>query len=59
VHAVEEAIPAAALPDLHFEYPEVIEAVLRELCPRLPEASISRRALALLWLSGDEPGSNG
>jgi ferrous iron transport protein B len=53
VHAIEEAIPSAALPDFHFEYPEVIEAVLRELCPRLPQASISKRALALLWLSGD------
>jgi ferrous iron transport protein B len=54
VHAVEEAIPSAALPDFHFAYPEVIEAVLRELCPRLPQASISKRALALLWLSGDD-----
>jgi ferrous iron transport protein B len=53
VHAVEQAIPSASVPAFQFEYPEMIEAVLSEICPRLPEAPISRRALALLWLSGD------
>jgi ferrous iron transport protein B len=53
VHAVEEALPSAKIPDFELEYPEVIEKALREVCPRLPEAPISNRALALLWLSGD------
>jgi ferrous iron transport protein B len=54
VHAVEEAIPSACIPTFHFQYPEMVEAALQEICPQLPEAPISRRSLALLWLSGDE-----
>lgn len=35
-------------------YPEAIETGLSQIIPVLPEASISRRSLALMLLSGDE-----
>jgi ferrous iron transport protein B len=54
VHAVEEAIPAAKVPAFKFTYPDMVEAALQEICPQLPDAPISRRSLALLWLSEDE-----
>jgi ferrous iron transport protein B len=41
-------------PSLSVSYPEAIEAGLSRITPFLPEASISKRSLALMVLSGDE-----
>jgi ferrous iron transport protein B len=54
IHAVEEAIPSASIPAFQITYPQEIEAALQALCAHLPESPISKRSLALLWLSGDE-----
>ena len=43
--------PPASIP---INYPEVIEGGVSRIAPLLPEASISKRALALMLLSGDE-----
>jgi ferrous iron transport protein B len=53
IHAVEEAIPSASIPAFQITYPQEIEAALQALCAHLPESPISKRSLALLWLSGD------
>ncbi|HSV85113.1 MAG TPA: ferrous iron transport protein B [Levilinea sp.] len=53
VHAVEQAIPSLSVPSFEFQYPDMIEDALEEICPRLPQTPISRRSLALLWLSED------
>ena len=37
----------------HLQYAPEIESALAEICPRLPEAPIAARAIALLWLGGD------
>ncbi len=50
VRSIGEARPSL----LHTAYPEPIEHALRRVVPSLPEAPVARRALALLWLSGDE-----
>ena len=41
-------------PSLSVSYPEAIEAGLSRITPLLPQASISKRSLALMVLSGDE-----
>ncbi|MCK4897169.1 MAG: ferrous iron transporter B, partial [Anaerolineales bacterium] len=38
---------------IHINYPNEIEFALADICAYLPDAPISHRALALLWLSGD------
>src|SRR4030043_145421 len=43
--------PPASIP---INYPEGIEGGISQIAPLLPEASISKRALALMLLSGDE-----
>lgn len=54
---MEELRSALAAPRagvLHVEYPEPIERALAELLPRLPDSSVSPRALGLLVLAGEE-----
>ncbi len=41
-------------PSISVSYPEAIEAGVSRITPLLPEASISKRSLALMLLSGDE-----
>lgn len=41
-------------PTLHLDYAPVIEAAVVELLPLLPVSPMAPRALALLWLSGDQ-----
>ena len=50
---LSRAILSAPAPHFSLEYPLKIEQYLTALVPCLPEAPISRRALALLWLSAD------
>ena len=50
---LSRAILSAPAPHFSLEYPLKIEQYLTALIPCLPEAPISRRALALLWLSAD------
>ncbi|MGC9973806.1 MAG: ferrous iron transporter B, partial [Gaiellaceae bacterium] len=45
---------SAQAPRFRLVYPEEIEEGLAELASRLPESALDARALALLWLSGDE-----
>jgi len=46
-------VQTASAPALLLEYPYAVESVLQRIIPQLPQASISPRSLALLWLSGD------
>lgn len=47
------ALQASVAPALALQYPPEVETALQAICRQLPEAPISDRALALLWLSGD------
>ncbi|HZW03525.1 MAG TPA: ferrous iron transporter B, partial [Anaerolineaceae bacterium] len=53
VREVERAISAAQIPAYATAYPEPVERALNQICPGLPQAQISCRSLALLWLAGD------
>lgn len=53
VKQLTESILGAEAPDFHLEYPEEIELAMKEIIPNLPEAAISARSLALLWLAGE------
>jgi ferrous iron transport protein B len=50
---VTNSLQSASSPDLHLEYPAEIEVALKDVCDNIPDAPISPRAVALLWLSGD------
>ena len=50
VAACDSARPAKR----HLEYPQPIEAALKETLPLLPSGNLEPRALGLLWLSDDQ-----
>ncbi len=54
IRQLKEAIQRPALPVVQVRYPEAIEEAIKTLEGLLPEASISKRALATMVLSGDE-----
>lgn len=52
---LQQALKLAAHPTLRLNYPQAIEQALASLEPSLPEDSpLTRRALGLAWLNGDE-----
>ncbi len=53
VQDLEAAVQQARRPHFRLEYPSEVETALKALEPQLPETPIGKRALALLWLSGD------
>jgi ferrous iron transport protein B len=53
VTALIDSVQHAARPTLQVEYPEEVEAALVEIQSQLPDAHITPRALALLWLCHD------
>jgi ferrous iron transport protein B len=54
VEKIKENLHSQPPPSFSLTYPEAIEEGLSRIIPLLPEASISRRSLALMLLSGDE-----
>ena len=54
VDSLRQALSAPRLAKAHVEYPPPIERAIATIAPRLPDAPISPRALALLVLCGDE-----
>ena len=54
IDALRSALAAPREGSVHVRYPEPIERALAEILPRLPEASVSPRALGLLVLGGEE-----
>jgi ferrous iron transport protein B len=54
VGELASALQASHAPRFRLDYPEALEQVLAQLVACLPEAPISRRSLALLWLCEDE-----
>lgn len=53
-----EMVSKSRRPELSISYPSEIENTLKEIVPFLPEAHISKRALALLFLSRDVTSEN-
>ncbi|GAP07589.1 MAG TPA: ferrous iron transport protein B [Anaerolinea thermolimosa] len=53
MHALVEALKQAPVSSLRLEYPQPIEDFLSESEGLFPPASMSPRALGLLWLAGD------
>jgi ferrous iron transport protein B len=53
IEALKLAIRSSRTPNFRLPYPRQIEQALTEISSQLPEASISARALALMWLSSD------
>jgi ferrous iron transport protein B len=53
VAALLDATDAARRPTLRLDYPAPIESALQASMDLLPTANFDRRALGLLWLSGD------
>ncbi|HEX6850075.1 MAG TPA: FeoB small GTPase domain-containing protein, partial [Candidatus Polarisedimenticolaceae bacterium] len=51
---LRSALAAPRCGSVHVQYPEPIERALAELLPRLPDCSVSPRALGLLVLAGEE-----
>src|SRR4030043_442340 len=51
---IKENLQAHPSSSLSINYPDAIESSISRIIPLLPEASISRRSLALMLLSGDE-----
>lgn len=54
---IDDLIPAiqhAPRSTLQITYPDQIEAAIADISTNLPETQIAPRAIALLWLSGDE-----
>jgi ferrous iron transport protein B len=51
---LRSALSAPRAGSIHVSYPEPIERALAELLPRLPDSSVSPRALGLLVLAGEE-----
>ncbi len=54
VEALTASIRNARPPTFRVSYPDAIETALAELARLLPQSQIEPRALALLWLSGDD-----
>jgi ferrous iron transport protein B len=46
-----EAILQAKASQFHLSYPSAFETTIHEIAPLIPEVRISRRSIALLWLS--------
>lgn len=53
LEGLRRAIPQAKPPSLRMQYPAVIEETLAQMERLLPEGLPARRALGVLWLSGD------
>jgi ferrous iron transport protein B len=51
---IKENLQARSPSSISISYPEAIEGGISRITPLLPEASISKRSLALMLLSGDE-----
>jgi ferrous iron transport protein B len=51
---IKENLQARPASPISINYPEAIESGISRMTPLLPEASISKRSLALMLLSGDE-----
>jgi len=51
---IKENLISHPLSSIPINYPEAIERGISQIIPFLPEASISKRSLALMLLSGDE-----
>ena len=51
---IKENLQAHPSSSISINYPDAIESSISRIIPLLPEASISRRSLALMLLSGDE-----
>ena len=51
---IKENLKARPPSSIPINYPEAIESGISRIIPLLPEASISKRSLALMLLSGDE-----
>jgi ferrous iron transport protein B len=58
IQTLTGSLKTARPPEFHMSYPAEIETSLEDICASLPEAPIARRALALLWLSGDAVAEN-
>lgn len=54
IKEIKSAIPAPAIPTLKVKYPPVIEEHIERISALLPRVNISRRALSIMILSGDE-----
>jgi ferrous iron transport protein B len=50
---LNEAIMRAQPSQFRLVYPSEVEATIEEMLPSIPSAKISKRSLALLWLSAD------
>ncbi|MGD2157162.1 MAG: ferrous iron transport protein B [Anaerolineales bacterium] len=53
IDSLASALQRAQPPHFRLDYPVELETTLTKICAYLPESLIARRALALLWLSGD------
>ncbi|MFA5838200.1 MAG: ferrous iron transport protein B [Bellilinea sp.] len=51
VNDLVQAVSRASHPKFHLTYPPAVEAALAEIEPLLPESSVTRRGLGLLWLT--------
>lgn len=54
IKEIKSAIPVPAIPTLKVKYPPVIEEYIERISVLLPRFNISRRALSIMILSGDE-----
>ena len=54
IKEIKSAISAPAIPTLKVKYPPVIEEYIERISALLPRFNISRRALSIMILSGDE-----
>lgn len=54
IKEIKSAISAPAIPTLKIKYPPVIEEYIERISALLPRFNISRRALSIMILSGDE-----
>ena len=53
VNELKQAIQTSAAPQFRINYTPEIETTIAQISSRIPEAPISSRSLALLWLSND------
>ena len=53
VNELKQAIQTSSAPQFRINYTPEIETTIAQISARIPEAPISSRSLALLWLSGD------
>lgn len=51
INDLVQAVSRASHPKFHLTYPPAVEAALGEIEPLLPESSVDRRGLGLLWLT--------